>query len=160
MENPHIKVTVTLDDRKVTLEGPEDFVKAEVQRLTTPMVQGNTAAPQKQSSARPPDDSPETERDLIAGKQPKNHSETVAVLGFCLTENGQEEFTEADIKRAYRRAEVRPPKVIAQALRDAKNNFDYIETGSKRGTYKLSAHGDRTVRFDLPRSDPKTQTGK
>ena len=76
--------------------------------------------------------------------------ETVAVLGFCLTENGHAEFTEADIKRAYVRAGVRPPKVISQALRDARNKFDLIDAGTKRGTYRLSAHGDRTVRFDLP----------
>ncbi len=29
-----ISVTVTLGEKRVTLEGPEDFVRAEVQRLT------------------------------------------------------------------------------------------------------------------------------
>jgi hypothetical protein len=90
------------------------------------------------------------ERDLIAEKRPRNQTETVAVLGFCLAENGQVEFTEVDIKRAYLRAGIRPPKVISQALRDARNKFDLIEAGTKKGTYRLSAHGDRTVRFDLP----------
>jgi len=155
MTNPTIKVTVTFDDRNITLEGPEDFVKAEIQRLTTPVAHGLTATATRLSEASVSDNSPVIERDLIASKQPKNQMEIVAVLGFCLTENGQEEFTEADIKRAYLRAEVRPPKVISQALRDAKNNFDYIKTGSKRGTYTLSTHGDRTVRFDLPRTKAK-----
>lgn len=74
----------------------------------------------------------------------------MAVLGYYLTQNGHAEFTETDIRRAYIRAGVRPPKVIAQALRDARNKFDLIESGAKRGAYRLSAHGDRTVRFDLP----------
>jgi len=29
-----IEVTVTLQDKRVTIEGPEDFVRGEVQRLT------------------------------------------------------------------------------------------------------------------------------
>jgi hypothetical protein len=94
-----------------------------------------------------------SERELIAEKRPRSQTETVAVLAYCLAENGQGEFTEADIKRAYLRAGVRPPKVIGQAVRDAKNNFDFIESGPKRGTYRLSPHGDRTVRFDLPRGE-------
>lgn len=147
MTNASIKVTVTLDDRKITLEGPEAFVKAEVQRLTTPLL-GKKSAEHNGGLA---EKGLGTERDFIAEKGPKNQTEIVAVLGFFLTETGCPEFTEADIKRAYVRAGVRPPKVIGQALRDAKNNFDYIEAGSKRGSYKLSTHGDRTVRFDLPR---------
>ncbi|PYT15308.1 MAG: hypothetical protein DMG59_14230 [Acidobacteria bacterium] len=140
-----VAVTVTIGDRRITLEGPEDFVRGEVRRFAfsveadarpAPAVDGQRAAL--------------TERDLVAQKRPRNQSETVAVLGFCLTENGHAEFTEADIKRAYVRAGVRPPKVISQALRDARNKFDLIDAGTKRGTYRLSAHGDRTVRFDLP----------
>jgi len=141
-----IKVTLEIDDRRITLEGPEDFVKAEVARLTTP------TAPYP-AHVKPSDGSTpaQTEREIVAAKRPKNQTETVAVLGFCLLEHGKNEFTEADVKKAYLRAGVKPPKVIAQALRDAKNNFDFIESGSKRGTFRLSAHGERTVRFDLPR---------
>lgn len=79
--------------------------------------------------------------------------ETVAVLAFGLTVNGKEEFTDEDIRKAYIRAGVRPPKVVSQAIRDAKNRGDFIEPGSKRGTFRLSPHGDRTVRFDLPRPE-------
>jgi hypothetical protein len=147
MSAKRISVTVSVDDRKVTLEGPEDFVRAEVQRITTPM--GNNPTPGSSENGRQA--MPQSEKDMIAAKRPQNHSETVAVLGFCLTESGQAEFSEADIKKAYLRAGVRPPKVISQSLRDAKNLFDLIETGSKRGTYKLSHHGDRTVRYDMPR---------
>jgi hypothetical protein len=85
-------------------------------------------------------------------KKPRGHAEIVAVLAFGLADAGTEEFTEVDVRRAYIQAGVRPPKVVAQALRDAKNKQDYIEAGKKRGTYRLSPHGDRTVRFDLPRS--------
>jgi hypothetical protein len=143
-----LKATVTVDNRRITLEGPEDFVRAEVRRFITPDGDGD-----KDTSTSKSDRIALTERDLIAQKRPKNQTDTVAVLGFCLAENGLGEFTEADIKRAYLRAGVRPPKVISQALRDARNKFDLIEAGTKKGTYRLSAHGDRTVRFDLPAGD-------
>ena len=90
------------------------------------------------------------ERDFIALKNPKGHPETATVLGFWLTVQGANEFLEDDIRRAYVRAGVRPPKVVSQALRDAKRYLDSIERGSKRGMYRLTAHGDRIVRFDLP----------
>jgi len=95
-----------------------------------------------------------TEKQLISEKNPKGHPETVAVLAFALAEAGQPEFTEDDMRRAYIRAGVRPPKVVAQAIRDAKNHGDYVQAGSKRGSYRLSNHGDRTVRFDMPRQSP------
>ena len=91
-----------------------------------------------------------SERELVQAKRPENHSETVAVLAFSLAQAGQEEFTADDIKRGYIRAGVRPPKVIEQAIRDARNAHDYIEAGSTRGSYRLSNHGERVVRFDLP----------
>jgi len=140
-----LTVTVTVDNRRITLEGPEDFVRAEVRRFALP--HDNGAKGKSSNNAGP---TTLTERDLIAQKRPRNQTETVAVLGFCLTENGHGEFTEADIKRAYVRGGIRPPKVISQAIRDARNKFDLIETGAKKGTYRLSPHGDRTVRFDLP----------
>jgi hypothetical protein len=143
-----LTVTVTVDNRRITLEGPEDFVRAEVRRFTSPGDDGLKGVPANNAVG-----AVLTERDLIAQKRPRNQTETVAVLGFCLAANGHGEFSEADIKRAYVRAGVRPPKVISQALRDARNKFDLIEAGTKKGTYQLSAHGDRTVRFDLPAGD-------
>jgi hypothetical protein len=142
-----VTVTVTVGDRRITLEGPEDFVRSEVRRFTEPDPE---PANHSAKAAAAPAPGQLSERDLIAQKRPRNQTEVVAVLGFCLIENGLAEFSEADIKKAYIRAGVRPPKVIAQALRDARNKFDFIEAGSKKGTYRLSTHGDRTVRFDLP----------
>jgi hypothetical protein len=142
-----VKVAVTVDNRRITIEGPEDFVRAEVQRFMSQGEDGAASKPANNVRAAL------TERELIAQKRPRNQTETVAVLGFCLAENEHGEFTEADIKKGYIRAGVRPPKVISQALRDARNKFDLIEAGTKKGTYRLSAHGERTVRFDLPTSD-------
>jgi hypothetical protein len=142
----NVSVTVTVGDRRITLEGPEDFVRGEVRRFSGLEPQPTAVA----SAATPPAAGAPTERELIAQKRPRNQTEIVAVLGFCLSENGLTEFREEDIKKAYIRAGVRPPKVIAQALRDARNKFDFIEAGTKKGTYRLSTHGDRTVRFDLP----------
>ncbi len=149
-----IEVTVTLGDRRVTLEGPEEFVRQEVERL----VGGVPAAPGlafEQGKATDKRDAV-SERALLDEKQPDGHSETVAVLAFALRESGVAEFSEDDMRRAYLRGKERPPKVISQAIRDAKNKFDYIAPGNGRGKYRLSTHGERTVIFDLPRR----KTGK
>lgn len=147
-----IEVTVTLQDKRVTIEGPEDFVRGEVQRLT------NLAVSTSHSSVAgsPPEATPGTpnnERAFVALKKPTGHAETVVVLAYWLTQAGQQEFTAEDIRRAYARANVRPPKVIDQSLRDAKNVHDFLERGSTRGTFRLTPHGARTVEFDMPRKD-------
>ena len=141
------KATITVGDKVITIEGPPEFVAAQVEKFaginiaSGEQVKANKAdAPVRSAS----------ERDLVESKRPKNHPETVAVLAFSLAEAGQEEFSEEDIKRAYLRANVRPPKVVGQAIRDAKNVYDFIEVGSGRGMYRLTTHGDRTVRFDMP----------
>jgi len=145
-----IDVTITIGDRKISIEGPEDFVRSEVERFagisSEPRVQKATVDQSRQVGM-----TPLTEREFIVEKKPSGHLETVAALAYFLTQNGTAEFTPDDIRRAYIRAQIRPPKVVAQALRDAKNLNDYIEPGSKKGTFRLSAHGERTVIFDLPR---------
>jgi hypothetical protein len=155
----NIEVTVTIGDKRVTLAGPESFVRAEVQRLTNMLA----AAPPSTSpapsavggaNAAATEGLPATEREFVNAKSPSGHPETVAVPAYFLTKNGQTEFTPDDIRRAYARAGVRPPKVIGQALRDAKNLNDFLEPGTKRGTFRLSPHGERTVGFDLPRKKP------
>lgn len=93
---------------------------------------------------------PISERDLIKHKRPHGHHQVVAVLAFALRESGVSEFTADDMRRAYIRAGVRPPKVMAQALRDAKNKYELVELGSKKSAFRLSPHGERTVLFDLP----------
>jgi hypothetical protein len=147
-----IEVTVTVGEKEVTLKGPEDFVRSEVQRITNSLAVSTSAAlPVSSPSASAMEGLPSTEREFVAIKKPTGHSETVAVLAFFLTKSGHDEFTPADIRRAYARAGIRPPKVIAQALRDAKNLNDYLEAGTERGSFRLSAHGERTVEFDLPK---------
>jgi len=149
-----IEVTVTIADKQVTLAGPESFVRAEVQRLTNTVAASSPAPGQSfmPVTGVPVSESiPASEREFMAIKQPSGHSEIVAVLAYFLTKNGQPQFTADDIRRAYARAGVRPPKVVAQALRDAKNAHDYLETGKEKGTFALSLHGQRTVEFDLPK---------
>lgn len=147
-EEERISVTVELNDKRVTLEGPRSFVQDEVRRLTSAVA----APPPVAQHPRGEIESSEgtTERDFVVLKEPHGHLEIVAVLGFYLAEHGQQEFTEEDIRRAYIRAGVRPPKVVSQSLRDAKNKKDFVQAGSARGTYRLTHHGDRFVRFDLP----------
>jgi hypothetical protein len=149
-----IEVTVTIADKQVTLAGPESFVRAEVQRLTNMIAERTSGSPHteiRSGAASARNELSETERGFIAAKQPSGHAETVAVLAYFLTKNGQAEFMPDDIRRAYARAGARPPKVIAQALRDAKNLHDYLEAGTEKGTFRLSHHGERTVEFDLPK---------
>jgi hypothetical protein len=154
MEN-NIQVTISIGDKRVTLAGPEAFVRSEVQRLTNMIAAGSSTTPPPLSGPNvipgPTDGLPATEREFVAAKKPSGHPEIVAVLAYFLTRAGQTEFTPEDIRRAYARASQRPPKVVAQALRDARNVNDYLETGAKRGTFRLSPHGARTVEFDLPR---------
>jgi hypothetical protein len=143
------KATITLGDSKITFEGSAGFVQAQIDKFAgaqqSAVLLGDTGAGISRSVGT------STEKQLVAEKRPRGHHEIVTVLAFALTESGTKEFTEEDVRRAYIRADVRPPKYVSQALRDAKSKFDYITTGSKRGTYRLTNHGDRTIRFDLPR---------
>jgi hypothetical protein len=136
------KATVEWKDRRITLEGPEEFVRSELQRLTSP--EGGTADDIPEADAR-------NERQFLLQKKPEGHHEKVAALAFWLAKEGQTEFTDDGMRKAYIRAGVKPPKVMQQAIRDAKNKFGYIDTGKARGTYVLSSHGEDFVRFDLPR---------
>lgn len=151
------KATITYGDVKIVLEGPQKFIEEQIAKYATSASVPESSKddikflPSGSGSAQPSSDHI-SEREMIATKQPKGHHEIVAVLAFFLTESGQAEFGEDDIRRAYIRAGVRPPKVVAQALRDAKNQHDFLESAS-RGRYRLSSHGDRTVRFDLPRRE-------
>jgi hypothetical protein len=145
------KATVEIGDKKVTFEGPREFVEAQVYKITGGAPSKHITGVLTDGAAGSATAEQLSEREFVLSKQPKGHLETVAVLAFALTQTGTEEFTEGEIRRAYLRAGVRPPKVVAQALRDAKNRLDYLESGRRKGTYRLSSHGDRTVRFDLPR---------
>ena len=140
-----IEVTLSLGDKRITLEGPEDFVREEVERLVAVHTQIPSPSPTVAN------DKILSERDFVAAKKPEGHAEVVVTLAFFLREHGVVEFRADDMRRAYIRANVRPPKVIDQALRDAKNKYDFIEPGATKGTYRLSAHGERTILFDLPR---------
>ncbi len=144
-----IQVSVTLGDKEVKLDGPEDFARAAVHRLTNLVASFPPVSASSNSAERT---KPTSEREFVSLKKPEGHAETVAVLAYFLAQAGKDEFTPEDIRRAYARAAVRPPKGIAQSLRDAKNVHDYLEKGSGRGTFRLSAHGARTVEFDLPRT--------
>ncbi len=150
MTDKIVKGTIQFEDRKIIIEGPSDFVESMIAKYTN--------ASKQQAKPEHATEIPSTpaatgmgERELVAAKQPHGHPEVVAVLAFALTESGTAVFTDDDIRRAYIRAGVRPPKVVAQALRDAKNRYDFLEATANRGEYRLSSHGDRVVRFDLPR---------
>ena len=144
-----IEVTVTAGEREIRIKGPKDFVTSEVQRLTNMLTQ----EPPQISTLPPMVQKHLNERDFVASKRPHGHPEIVAVLGYLLEREGASEFSPDDIRRAYARAAVRPPKNVDQAVRDSKNLRDYLERGSEKGTFRLSVHGRRTVEFDLPRRE-------
>jgi len=150
--NTTAKATITVDNKVVTFEGPPEFVDTEVAKYIGGSASSDSTA-HITAIAAPMESQAQsgiTEKQLVTEKQPKGHSETIAVLAFALAQAGIAEFTEEDMRRAYIRAGIRPPKVVGQAIRDAKGGSDYVEYGKKRGTYKISNHGDRTVRFDMP----------
>jgi hypothetical protein len=159
-----IEVEIAFDEKRVKLTGPESFVRGELGRLTA-IARGEAARPidSRGQIGGGVDDrglaGAADERQFVALKKPEGHQETAAVLAFWLMAHGVAEFTQQDIRRSYIRAEVRPPKVVSQALRDAKRDRDFIEAGSQRGSYKLTAHGDRFVRFDLPRQTAERRNG-
>ena len=143
------KATIVVGDSTMTFEGSASFVDAQVEKFSR---SSPTAALIRDDPSRMENAGQgSTEKQLVLDKRPRGHHEIVTVLAFALTESGTKDFSEEEIRRAYIRAGIRPPKYVAQALRDAKSKFDYIETGSKRGLYRLSNNGDRFVRFDLPR---------
>jgi hypothetical protein len=145
------KATIAFDDSKITFEGPPEFVQDQVQKFAGLQRTGTLRRDTPPGADHPVQNS--IEKQLFLDKRPRGHHEIATVLAFALGESGMKEFSEQDVRRAYLRADVRPPKYVSQALRDARNKFDYIEAGSKRGMYRLSDHGDRVVRFDLPRSE-------
>jgi hypothetical protein len=151
------KATITYGDVKIVVEGPEEFIEGQIAKYAPRTDVPSTSKQVSKFLLTAGDSAPSptnltSERELIAAKQPRGHHEIVAVLAFSLTESGHGEFGEEEIRRAYIRAGVRPPKVVAQALIDAKRKHDFLEPVG-RGRYRLSAHGDRTVRFDLPRRE-------
>src|ERR1022692_2649605 len=125
------KATIQVGDTKITYEGPREFVEGLVNEYVL-----------KASKQHPKQEGSDSLADLVGSKQPHGHAEIVAVLSFWITEAGKVEFTEHDLRDAYIQAGLRPPKVVAQALRDAKKRYDYIALGSERGSYRLSPHGD------------------
>ena len=151
------RATITVDDKVVTFEGPQGFVDAQVAKYIGLGISSDshTNRAGNAQSLELTTKTVLTEKQLVLAKKPDGHSEIIAVLAFALAESGVHEFSEEDIRKAYIRAGVRPPKVVGQAIRDAKRLNDFVDYGSQRGRYRLSNHGDRTVRFDLPR---KTET--
>lgn len=142
--------SIKFNDMQITFEGPRDFVEAMVAKFanadewTHSSVQGTHPAAAS---------SVETNvAEAIAKKKPRGHHEIIAVLAFALAEGGTPIFGDEEIRAAYIKAGVRPPKIVSQALRDAKNKYQFVELAGKRGRYRLTNHGDRVVRFDLPRA--------
>jgi hypothetical protein len=93
-----------------------------------------------------------TLREFFQQKKPVTALENVAVFGFYLERyRGMYEFSEKEIAEAYYEARSPKPKVIGQALRDARNAKGYLVEGSKRGRFRLSNLGENLVVHDLPK---------
>ncbi|MCU1255235.1 MAG: hypothetical protein JWM83_1534 [Candidatus Angelobacter sp.] len=154
-----VSATVEFGEKRITIEGPAEFVERELAKFRSP-TSGNDSAASSELVSNGQNGIADfrSEREFVAHKRPTGHHEIVAVLAFWLTNTGKAVFSADDIRKGYLRAQVRPPKVVDQALRDAKNKFDYIDAGPERGTYKLTSHGDTVVRFDLPREERKKES--
>ncbi|WP_158787875.1 hypothetical protein [Granulicella sp. L46] len=145
------KGTVDWDGKKVTLEGSEEFVSTELERFRNAAIGTTAAAPEAESSKPTEDGRPLTDAAFVELKKPADHFEKIAVLAVKLAQAGTTEFTGDDMRRAYLRAGIKPPKVMTQALVDTKRHKDYIEPTQTRGAYRLTTFGSDFVEFDLPR---------
>lgn len=95
-----------------------------------------------------------TIKEFFDEKKPLTAAETVAVFGYFLERyENKTEFTEADISKAFFDARVRKPKVVAQALRDAKNKKGFLVDGHEKGSFRLSNIGENLILHDLPHKD-------
>jgi hypothetical protein len=148
MSNASTKGTIEWEGRRITVEGPADFVSAELDRFRSA-----TATPTKTSHSSPNPARPTTEADFVALKKPKDHYERIAVLAAKLKESGKPEFNDDEMRKAYLRAGIKPPKVMSQALIDTKRFKDYIESTTTRGMYKITDFGSDFVQFDLPKHE-------
>jgi len=156
-----VKVSVTLGDAAIELQGEQAFVEAQLKKLL-PIVQGGEAAPRgaRPASAkeeptagesRTSDPRRQSIATFFANKNPQNVYEAIAVVLYHrrLAEE-KIELTGAEIRTALVQGKYRPPGVIAQALTDCRRKYGYIEPGSKKGLWKLSNAGETVVDFDLP----------
>ncbi|HEX3986438.1 MAG TPA: hypothetical protein VHX13_07495 [Acidobacteriaceae bacterium] len=140
-----VKGTVEWNGRRITVEGPPEFVSAELGRFRGGTEE--TLSPESgAATGRPMNDA-----SFVTLKNPKDHYEKIAVLAVRLKEAGKTEFDDAEMRRAYLRAGIKPPKVMTQALVDTKRFRDFIEPTATRGQYRLTDHGADFVRFELPR---------
>ena len=149
MSNENVKGTVEWDGRRITVEGPPSFVSAELDRFRG----FRGVGPDVNGSDSVTDHRPETEASLIARKRPQDHYERIAVLAARLKESGKVQFDSDDMRKAYLRAGIKPPKVMQQALIDTKNKKGYIEPTESRGCYELTDFGSDFVQFELPRKE-------
>lgn len=141
--------TIEWDGRRVTIEGPAEFVSAELARFRDAALAVSAAAPVEAKTQG--NDRRTTDAGFVAEKLPNDHMEKIAVLAVRLKEAGKEEFNGDDMRRAYLRAGIKPPKAMGQALVDTKRHRDFIEPTATRGSYRLTHHGEDFVGFELPR---------
>ena len=150
MSSEQPKGTVEWEGRRITVEGPPEFVSAELDRFRgAPARVAEPAATEAQ--AQEAANRPMTDSAFVALKRPQDHFERIAVLASRLRESGKSEFDGDDMRRAYLRAGIKPPKVMSQALVDTKRKRDYIEPTAARGMYRLTDFGSDFVQFELPR---------
>ncbi len=140
------KSTIEWEGHRITIEGPPEFVAVELERFRAP-----SNGPTTRQEPSGPNPRPMNDGGFVALKNPAGHQERIAVLAVRLAETGKAEFNAEDMRRAYLRAGLKPPKAMKQALVDTKRFKDYIEPTKTPGSYRLTDHGSDFVAFDLPR---------
>ena len=95
---------------------------------------------------------PQSLRGLFDEKAPQNVSEAIACAVYYLcTIRGKGEVTGDEVRQTLINAKQRPPGAIGQALTDCRRRHGYIETGDKKGFWRLSHDGEVAIKIDLPR---------
>lgn len=142
------RVAISLEDVDVEIEGSEDFVKAEWEKLRDQLfiyLQNKIGKPL-------PTIQPSKLLEFYQQKHPRGHLKTVTVFAYYLKHfEGKEEFSQADLHRCYERLGLTPPKALAQSIRDVRSRYKFFDKGSKRGYYKISPLGEKFVETELPK---------
>jgi len=147
MENS-TRVAISLEDVVIEIEGSEDFVKAEWEKIREQLF----IYLQNKIGKFLPKISASKLAEFYQQKKPRGHLKTTTVFAYYLKHfEGKEEFSQADLHRCYEQLGLAPPKVLAQSIRDVRSRYKFFDKGSKRGYYKISSLGEKFVETELPK---------
>ena len=164
------RVRIKIGKNELEIEGNEDFVKEEIEKLFE-KIEWRREEKQIEEDSRQVENKKVEEnqfnesdkdevnyekpyiKDFANDKNPSSNQEKALVLAYYLKKyEGKEKFGVEDIKELWIVSEFKPPKYIKQTLRDVKNKKRWFERVDS-GIYELTMHGEHFVKRELPKSE-------